>query len=133
MSAVDLISSTNFTTTVKAMIPQEEKGVSREVTFDATFRVLPQDDWEALVDDSTKSEALREVLVRVKSDQIEPTEVENPHTGEMEKLSEKDIVVRNPFTCDAAFAEYGLYMTKNSRDKAIAASSVKNSRRSRKR
>ena len=129
MSEVDLVNSNRFTLTVKTRVPSTEKpNTWRDFEFDATFEAMPSEEWEELVEECSKTEALRHVLVDV-GENIKPATI--TQNGKQVELSPVDIVVRNQFTSDAAYMDYNLYITKNSRDKATQATSSKNSKRSR--
>jgi len=126
--AVDLVGSNRFWLTVKCQVPGEGPNSWKNFQFDAQFEALPTEDWEELVETSTRSEALRKVLVGV-GDNVPSATVEVD--GQKIELTPKDVVIRNQFTCDAAFMDFNLYITKNSRDKAVQAAQSKNSKRSR--
>lgn len=126
--AIDLVNSNRFWLTVKCQLPGDSPNSWKNFQFDAQFKALPTDEWERVVEESSKSEALRAVLVAV-GDNVQPQTVEVD--GQMVELTPVDIVVNNQFTCDAAFMDFNIYITKNSRDKAMSAAASKNSKRSR--
>jgi hypothetical protein len=122
---INLLESTTFTLTIKCRLPGASADSWRDFQFKATFKAMPQDDWEDLIEDARKSEALREVLV----------DVEGIPAGKLDdgtELSPVEVAVKNPFTCDAAFTAYALYVNQNGRDQTEAVSR-KNSKRSRRR
>lgn len=128
---LDLHKTNTFTTTVNCQLPGEGKDTVRDFKFTATFEIIDSEEWDEILENSTRSEALRKVLKEV-GDEV------NEYSGEDDfgnpiKLSREEVVIRHAMTCDAAFMDYHLYITKNSRSKAIQASESKNSKRSRKR
>lgn len=125
MSEVNLLESTTFQLTIKCQLPGESVDSVRDFQFKATFKPMPQDEWEDLLEDSRKSEALKEVLVGVDG-------VPGGTLPDGTALTAVEVVTRNPFTCDATFTAYALYIGKNTRNQ-LAAVDGKNSKRSRKR
>lgn len=126
MSEFNLLETSTFSLSITAQLPGDGVDAVRDFTFKATFKALHQDAWEDLVEDARKSEALREVLVAVDG-------VPGGTDADGNAVSALDVVVRNPFTCDAAFAHYAMYTTRNGRQIAQQATDGKNSRRSRRR
>lgn len=121
---INLLESTTFTLSIKCQIPGEGVDVSRDFNFRATFKALPQDEWEDLVATASKSEALSEVLESVDG-------VPGSTLADGTAVSPVEVAIRNPFTCDALFAHYVLYVTRNGRaaSDAVAAKNSKRSRR----
>ena len=124
--SINLLETTTFSLTVKCQLPGQGVDTVRDFAFQATFKPLSQDDWEDLIEDSRKSEALREVLVGVDG-------VPSGTLPDGTVVTPVEVVIKNPFTCDAAFAHYALYISRNGRDAAKSAAEAKNSKRSRKR
>jgi hypothetical protein len=125
---LSLTPTTTFTRTVKFRLPGEGTDTERDASFVATFKAMAQDDWEAMVENASRSEALRAVLVDVKGVAESETTGED---GAVVKVSPVEVVIRNAFACDAAFGEYVLYVGSNSRRSYQDAAQAKNSRRSR--
>jgi hypothetical protein len=127
---LNLMAVNTFSRTVKFTIPGDGANVDKEHSFVGTFKIIPSDDWDEMIEQKTRSACLREILVDV-GDQIDPATITDPDTGQEVELSRKDVVISHPMAADAAFMEYHLYLTRNSRDKALQAAQSKNSKRSR--
>ena len=106
--AVNLVEDPTFTATVNCKIPGSAPDTWRDLSFKASYRVMDEDEQEALPINITTREMLRKVLVSV--DGI-PGAV---HKGE--ELSPVEVVIHNQFTSDAAYAIYKLRTTQNGRE-----------------
>lgn len=122
---VNLLASLTFFQTVRCSLPGSDGEGRRPFEFKAEFKLVPQAEWEELIEDSTKSEALREVLVGV-SDNVPGGTLEDGTV-----LTPVDTVIYNPLTCDAAVAAYNLYVSEDSRALFKDAGRRKNLKRSR--
>lgn len=122
---VNLVETTTFTQTIKCQLPGEGVDTWRDLSFKATFKPMGQEDWEDLIADAMKSEALREVLVGVDG-------IPGATLPDGTALTPIDVVIRNPFTCDALFGHYAMFISRNGRSAAKSAEG-KNFKRSRSR
>lgn len=132
--AISLTESPQVTTTIKCQIPGTGVDVWRDFEFEATFKVLSEEDQDGLPITATKRDVLREVLVSV--GKVPGAKVRDADGAEIE-LTPVDVVIRNAFLSDAAHAKYQLLLSKNTRDLNTAAAmstvSKGNSKRSRSR
>jgi hypothetical protein len=112
--AVNLVESVTFTEEVKCQVPGTTPKSWRELKFDATFKVLDEDEQEALPITATQRDVLREVLQEVKG-------IPGATLADGTKLSPVEVCIRNPFTSDACYAVYQLVQKKNTRDLNAAA------------
>jgi hypothetical protein len=125
---INLLEQATFTAKVECQLPGTGVDVWRAFSFNATFKVLDETEQDALdARDLTKRDYLREVVVSV--DGI--PSAKDPQSGE--EISAKEVMIRNQFTHDAAFAVYQVKTYKNGTD-IIAKTSydAKNYKRSRK-
>jgi hypothetical protein len=120
---VNLLEVATFKRDILCKLPTGEKNVERDFKFSATFKALPTDQWEDLIETATRAEAVKEVLL----------DVEGIPAGQIDgqNFTPVEVCIRNPFTCDAAFASCSLYLSSNSRKAVKDEVSRKNSRRSR--
>lgn len=132
--AISLTESPQVTTKVKCQLPGTGVDVWRDFEFEATFKVLTEDEQDALPITATKRDVLRDVLVSV--GKVPGAKIKDADGNEVE-LSPVDVVIRNAFLADAAHAQYQLLLSKNTRDLNTAAAmstvSKGNSKRSRSR
>lgn len=128
--SINLLASSTLTANIQCKLPGDGADVWRPFPFKATFKVLNEDDREALdAQDLTIGDYLREVVVSVEG---VPTAAD-PATGE--EVSAKECAIRNPFTQGALWGEYIGHFAQNANE-AVARHtqvSAKNSKRSRKR
>ncbi len=122
-----LAQAMSFRTTVRCSLPADGKDVRRPFEFEAEFELMDQKEWEDMVSESSKSEALNAVLRSVSSPQLTTVNINGV------ELTPRDQVVRNPIACDAAFTAYSLYVSEDGRRAAVAAGDRKNYKRSRQR
>ncbi len=125
---MSLLQTMSLRTTVKCTLPAEGTDVRKPFNFPAKFKIMDQEKWEDLLENTPKSEMLAMVLEEV-GDPVEGGTIEVD--GEKRELTPVQAVCHHPITCDAAFMHYHLYITKDSRDSAMNAAQRKNSRRSR--
>lgn len=106
--AASLVEAPTFTTTVNCKVPGDGVDTWRPLEFKATYRVLDEDEQEALPINITTRDLLRKVLVGVEG--IPGAKYKG------EELSPVDVVIHNQFTSDAAHAIYKLRTTQNGRE-----------------
>lgn len=106
--AVNLVEDPTFSTKVSLKVPGDGVDTWRALEFKATFRVMGEDEQEALPINITTRELLRKVLISV--------EGIPGATYKGEELTPVDVVIHNQFTSDAAYAVYKLRTTQNGRE-----------------
>jgi hypothetical protein len=126
-TAINLMESNEFTTKVKCSLPGRGTDVRRPFEFDATFEMLPQDEYEDLAENNPKSEVVRATLRSVGPN------VPGGTLPDGTIITPLEATIRNSITCDACFTAYWLYTSDDSRKAAFSAGDRKNFKRSRKR
>lgn len=125
---INLLEEATIKTTVECQLPGDGVDVWRNFSFVATFKVLDEVEQDQLdARDLTKRDYLREIVLDVDG----VPAAKDPKSGE--ELTPKEVMIRNQFTHDAAFAAYQVKTYKNGTD-IIAKTSydAKNYKRSRK-
>lgn len=126
---INLLEEATIQSRVNCQLPGDGVDVWRPFSFTVKFRVLSEQEQDALdARDLTKRDYLREVVVSVGE---EIPAAKDPKTGE--EISAKEVMIRNQFTQDAAIATYNVLVNKNSSEIiAKTGYDLKNYKRSRK-
>lgn len=125
---INLLASSTLTANIQCTLPGDGADVWRPFPFKATFKVLDEDEQDALDEQNLSvGDYLREVVVSVEG---VPTAAD-PTTGE--EVSAKECAIRNRFTQGAMWGEYIARFAKNANEAVTRYQAGKNSKRSRKR